>query len=772
MEFQLFGEIVAIAPARESYNRYRLMFCQEANQAVQRFKELYRANTSLEMVVNNAPKQMYQSAVPAIRHCVQILIDHNVLTIDEERFTNLYAEVWSAASDAHLKIQDQYAEIVLKEADKDAYRTARREGRGRWQGGGFGFEGAIKGAATAGILNMFTGAGHMLFNGMAKFGSSIAANSKMDKIFKSNSTLKTLADGLYQTVYMFHLALIDCLHQTGADNLTLEGIVSPKDSETVAALLRNIPQITDQNQRRAAMIRAFEADPYQEDWYRAALRYFGDPDGSLETVERYFGISVIRTEKERQLNQFVQSLPLDTEAQAQLAAKKIEEAKANLCYSGETEQTQSVLAAVERFDCEYRTVDGITLPTREDADAARKELSAILRVEEGINGNDLSSISEAEEKIRGYSSPVAKAHQEKLHQQWVSLDKQMRSVSTLLPNNKKISCKTIEQAEQLRPIVQELKQRLDGCGEGAPAESSLAQMKTDLAAMLVPSALRDCYVDEIDNRLAAIDTELRTTLGKEYATREDAREAERQYHQIRADFTTGNPRKNGAKFRERIESIDVTDEIREELLGELFQLENAREIKVAKTFSTVSGIILVTIIVASYIFHLSGTDEFARKDVIVKGVSLMITDIQQTDELSFLDGLKNGLVVFGRSFGDIFVNGFFEYTGGFTYGLLGNVLWAFWGLFWVFIKQVLLGIARYFVSLVVTIIQTAPIRYYIGYVIGAAIPLAVSQLSFDEDKQEENVKRIKGWSIKKICLTILVILAVVAVTIYFVQREL
>lgn len=150
----------------------------------------------------------------------------------------------------------------------------------------------------------------------------------------------------------------------------------------------------------------------------------------------------------------------------------------------------------------------------------------------------------------------------------------------------------------------------------------------------------------------------------------------------------------------------------------------------------------------------------------------MIKDIQVTDELAFLDGLKNGLVVFGRSFGDIFVNGFFEYIDGFDYGLIGNVLWAFLGLFWVLIKQFLIGVARYFVSLAVTLVQTGTIPYYIGYVIGSGIPIAVSQFSFDEDKQEENVRRIKGWTVKKICVTVLLTLAVTAVIGYFVYQEL
>ncbi|MBD5148887.1 MAG: hypothetical protein HDT18_00575, partial [Oscillibacter sp.] len=466
MEFQLLKETITISPCRESYNKYRLKFQSEAESAVQRFHKLYQANTSLETVVQNVPEQMYQSMAPAIKLCVQILIDHGILTVDEDRFIDIYPESLEAAREAYQKIQDQYAEIVLDESEKDAYRKARREGRGRWVGGGRGLRGAVKGAATAGMLNAVSGIGHRAFNGVAKATSSMAAKSKMNKIFQSKDTESALRAGLYQSVYLLHIALIDCLNQSGADCDTVEGIVTPEDSEAAAAILKNIPQIRVPEQQYDAMVQAFHLDPYQETWYRYALQLYGDADGTLESVERYFGMSVIRGEKERQLNKFVQTLPLDTERQAQQAVRQINEEKKRLCYSGETEQTKMVHAAVERFDTEYRTVEGIIFSTRQEAEAARAEAVEINRVLQNINYTELDSIAGGEHKLKGFSSPLAEVRQKELHQRWTDLDTRLRTVDTLLPDGKQILCDTPEQAERLRPVVQDLKNRLDACGNG------------------------------------------------------------------------------------------------------------------------------------------------------------------------------------------------------------------------------------------------------------------------------------------------------------------
>lgn len=100
------------------------------------------------------------------------------------------------------------------------------------------------------------------------------------------------------------------------------------------------------------------------------------------------------------------------------------------------------------------------------------------------------------------------------------------------------------------------------------------------------------------------------------------------------------PRKNAAEIRKYIESADFSDTTREHLLDQLFHYENATELKTAKAFTTVSSIILLVLVVASFFFQLSGTTDFSRKDVIIKGVSLMITDVQIDNDLTFIDGLK------------------------------------------------------------------------------------------------------------------------------------
>ena len=56
--------------------------------------------------------------------------------------------------DQYSRFEEGYLSIIATAEQMDEYRKLRHASRGRWQGGGFGIAGAIKGAATAGVLNL------------------------------------------------------------------------------------------------------------------------------------------------------------------------------------------------------------------------------------------------------------------------------------------------------------------------------------------------------------------------------------------------------------------------------------------------------------------------------------------------------------------------------------------------------------------------------------------------------------------------------------------
>jgi hypothetical protein len=766
MELSIMQRGFSPSKERVAYNSCRKEFSNLANQAVSRFTALYQSNASLEDVIQNAPGQFQEALQPVLERCVAILLEHDVLTVDTQLLLDTYGEQIDAWSPCYMKIRDQYAEIVLNEEDLDQYRQERRQNRGRVIGGGFGFSGAVKGMATAGAMNMALGAGHMLINGLGKITSSIAASSKKSKVFRDPDTLATLQQGVGDTAFKCHYALIAALKQFCRDATAYNGAVTPEAGRAAAAMVQNAQKVTDPQRALDILMQALELDPYLSQWYLYMLERFGDADGNLERVADYFGVKAIRARKEEQLHSFAASLSLETEEQAVQAQRQVQEYSRQLGLCDETEDMRHIDDVVAQFDQAYRTVDELEFNTRAEADRARAELDKIFPILKQVNFDNLASVQSGHRALSGYQTEIGVKYQRILRDRERELIDQMRSVDPLLPNVAPILCADVDEAAKMRQETEHLHRHLLDCqGAGDKMESQLLAFQHELKQADNPT--QQVYLTEVQQELSKIDLSCRTALGREYPSRDAAATALNAYDEIRAGFVAGEPRRHADELRNRIEQGDFPDEVKQELNDELFQYENAKELKTAKTFSTFSSIVLLAVIIGSFFFTIAATPEFVQKDVVVLHTSLLVQGRQVVPELSFVDGLINGLVVFGRSIGEMFTVGFHEYKAGFDHGLVGNVLWGFIGFFWQLCKQMIVVIPKYLVSLVLTCAQHGSIGYYVGYVIGSAIPLSVSQLSFNEEDSEGNVKRIKNWTFGKVLRTVLIVLAVAAVAVYF-----
>ncbi len=172
-KFNFIGNEIYITEERNRYNSIRIEYENIANKAREEFIKVYRScNENLYDVINNAYDQGASIILKSIKCTLDRLIENKFYNISEELFIEQYCqrvvEIWESAYGI---INDQYMNIVLDERQKEEYRQLRKNSRARWQGGGFGIQGAIKGATQAGAMNMATGVAHSAFNMISKIGT-------------------------------------------------------------------------------------------------------------------------------------------------------------------------------------------------------------------------------------------------------------------------------------------------------------------------------------------------------------------------------------------------------------------------------------------------------------------------------------------------------------------------------------------------------------------------------------------------------------------------
>ena len=84
----------------------------------------------------------------------EFLNERHIYQYDEDDLSAYTRNSSPARQQVMAAVINMRDEIDGKEADERAYRSARKDGRGRVVGGGFGFSGAVKGMAAAGAINM------------------------------------------------------------------------------------------------------------------------------------------------------------------------------------------------------------------------------------------------------------------------------------------------------------------------------------------------------------------------------------------------------------------------------------------------------------------------------------------------------------------------------------------------------------------------------------------------------------------------------------------
>ena len=381
------------------------------------------------------------------------------------------------------------------------------------------------------------------------------------------------------------------------------------------------------------------------------------------------------------------------------------------------------------------------------------------------------ALKQAEVALSQYHSPVTVDAQNEIGKRRQAAELAARTVEPRLEGTEPIVCDDADEAEALRGYDNILYARLKQCGEGIEAETALAALKSDMVRVGYPAQIQDIYLAEINRLLADIDRAKRTVFGTEYPTQERAVAAKAAYDTLREQVAAPEAKKTADDLRNAIAQSNLPNAQQEELRDTLFENENEKELKAAKKLSAISGVIILIIVACTVAFGLKFTPALASKNVSFLGQNLVMTTQEVSDDLGYVDGLRNGVLIFGHAIVEIFVGAFYDYIAGFDHGFLLNMVWAVLGLFWAFMKYTFFAVAHYCATIVLAFFQKATLGYYVGYLISAPIPFAVSKFNFNEDEREENVAKVKEMKPRRIAKWIVILLLAIGISIAFIWME-
>lgn len=206
-------------------------------------------------------------------------------------YTRKYVGRWLSVFNEALMA---YQRITGKEQKLRQYRELRKDTRFQVVGGGFGVSGAVQGMATAGAINLTTGALHSLVNSFGNAMSEAEAQRQKSDFFYQENFSKSLELTLQLDCYSTLGGFIDLWNELDIGQIRF---YSETDMEQASNILLAISEgKVPQSQIAPSLSKMISIYPVIPDVYWAAIRCLPDLKQEYLSMADRFGINLYALE--------------------------------------------------------------------------------------------------------------------------------------------------------------------------------------------------------------------------------------------------------------------------------------------------------------------------------------------------------------------------------------------------------------------------------------------------------------------------------------------
>ena len=306
---------------------------------------------------------------PVVEHAIKELGNMKYYDLDSDTFFELMNT--DSLSECLNRVLAKKEEVESTEEERERERAARTEAAGSsWSGGGFGLSGALKGAATAGALNLGGAAISGTFNMIGRGISACANAAKLRNFLEAEETIDSFINTLIKLIFEVRDTFI-AVAEENCKKFKIKQLCA-SDREKAERIFKNIKaNIIPEEDILDNIIRIIEQYPYIEEVYQYLAEKYDDKNFEIEDIADFFNYD-IKTIKKQKLDSYFSELPCKTESQM-LSARKAMKAYAKKIGIKNYKTYSKLEEMIEDYDKKARTFNGIEYPSRELANK-HKEL--------------------------------------------------------------------------------------------------------------------------------------------------------------------------------------------------------------------------------------------------------------------------------------------------------------------------------------------------------------------------------------------------------------
>ena len=347
LNIELYAHPINFPQNKAETNAIRKVFYQMAYDWHENIKNnFFNFFNDLDDLYKKSDGYADQVRQESISQAMKFLAAHEIYDITEQQFYQYFMSHYDTWDEDFNIIASKYEAIVEKTENLHAYRTARRQNRDKWVGYN------ARGDGEAFAKNLTSNIGHGVFNLAAAGLNAIGDSIKKNEIFKSQSTLNQVAEGLYNIVIAAFEATIDAINSEIGNKFHK---YSNEEASKVEAIVEGINSgRIPEDKVLPSLIKAIQLYPYNRDTYILLLSNFGDHNRSLEAVMNYFGITSLSNEKKKIFELKRSKVSLVSLDDCLVNLPILEEYAKSIGYEDFKEESKKLLEAAKKQEFEKR----------------------------------------------------------------------------------------------------------------------------------------------------------------------------------------------------------------------------------------------------------------------------------------------------------------------------------------------------------------------------------------------------------------------------------
>ena len=279
IKFRFGSRVLSYPSSMQLFARIYGKYYSVGQKLREKYYALYKSAGNIHTVLTSLTQQVIGDIDIVVQEAIKDLYDCGIM-ISDDNFKKKYNINFPYLI---VSLYQQYEENLKEKQHIEINKEIKKAGR-RWQGGGFGIEGAIKGAAKAEMLNFATEALHSLFGD----NSDEARNRReLIEIYFNESNKEGFADSVYDCCE----DILFGIGQEMADNLINTGNFH-SNSEEVASIYENTIKFEkDPDRLFYNMVSCIQHEPENIKYYTPILQDLFEKNCDLKSFLIFWNLN-------------------------------------------------------------------------------------------------------------------------------------------------------------------------------------------------------------------------------------------------------------------------------------------------------------------------------------------------------------------------------------------------------------------------------------------------------------------------------------------------